>query len=126
MMRKMRGARLSILVFGIYIIAIGVPLAIAPNPILALVGLPPTDEVWLRIAGALAALIGSYYLRAAREDVRAFFRWTVGARAVIPPLFAVFVLAGLARPTLMLFAVGDAAGATWTYLALRSDARGAR
>jgi hypothetical protein len=122
----MSRATLSIVAFGLYLIGLGVILVILPNPAIGLLGLPPTEDVWLRIAGFLAAAIGYYYLQAARNGVRLFYRWTVHARALVPPLFAAFVLFKLARPMLLIFAAVDAAGALWTWLALRSDERGAR
>src|SRR5262249_5522240 len=108
--RVSRSAR-SIAVFGIYLAVLGATLVVLPNPALRLVGLPPTDEGWLRIAGFLAPALGYYYLQAARNDVRLFSRWTVHARAVVPPLFTAFVVLDLARPPLLLFAAVDGAGA---------------
>jgi hypothetical protein len=118
----MSRATLSIVVFGVYLGVLGIVLVVVPNSAIGLAGLPPTDEVWLRIAGFLAAAVGYYYLQAARNDVRLFYRWTVHARALVPPLFAAFVL----RPALLIFAAVDGAGAAWTWLALRSDGRRAQ
>jgi hypothetical protein len=116
-------ARTSILVFGLYLLALGAILLVAPNPLLGLFGIAATHEVWIRVIGFLAAALGYYYLSAARGDVRPFFRWTVHARATVPLLFAAFVLLGFAPPALMAFAAVDFAGALWTALALRSDGR---
>jgi hypothetical protein len=121
--RRVSRAAVSIAAFGVYLVLLGLAVVIAPNPVIALCGLPATGEVWIRVAGFLAGAIGYYYLRAARGEVRPFFHWTVHARALVPPLFAGFVLMKLARPGLLLLAAGDAAGATWTWLALRSDGR---
>jgi hypothetical protein len=113
----------SILVFGIYLLVLGVLLIAIPNPLLGLVGLPATREVWIRVAGFLVAAIGYYDVRAARADLREFFRWTVHARCAVPPLFAAFVLTGLVGPGLLAFAAVDLSAAVWTALALRADAR---
>jgi len=45
------------------------------------------------------------------------------ARSSVPLFFLAFVAAGLASPMLILFGVVDLAGALWTALALRRDAR---
>src|SRR5262245_40571723 len=122
----MTRAAVSMLVFGVYLVALGLVVMIAPNLVLRLVGIAPTGEVWIRVAGYLAFAIGYYYLRAARGDVRPFFGWTVQARLLVPPLFAAFVLLRLAGRPLLLFAAPDLAGALWTALALRADAREGR
>jgi len=43
----------------------------------------------------------------------------------VPLFFAAFVVARLAPPILLLFALADLAGATWTLLAMRADRGGA-
>jgi len=66
-------------------------------------------------------LLAYYYARAGREGVVPFFRLTVHARLALPVFFVAFVVLGLARPTLILFALPDLAGAIWTHLALRAE-----
>jgi hypothetical protein len=120
-----RGA-LSALVFGIYLMAIGVLVMLAPNLVLSLLGMALVRDVWMRVAGVLALAIGYYYLRASRDEARAFFRWTVHGRVMVPIAFTTFVLAGWAEWRLLLFATVDLAGAAWMWLALRADERGPR
>jgi hypothetical protein len=108
-------------VFGIYLVLLGAAVAIVPNLVLFIVGMPAPREVWIRVAGFLAGAIGYYYLRAASLDDRPFFRWTVHARLCVPPAFGAFVALGLAPWQLLLFAAPDLAGAIWTALALRAD-----
>jgi hypothetical protein len=110
-------------VFGIYLAALGAAVVVVPNLVLGIVGIAATREVWIRVAGVLACAIGYYYLRAASVDDRPFFRWTVHARLCVPPAFGAFVALGWAPPQLLLFAAPDLAGAIWTALALRRDAR---
>jgi uncharacterized membrane protein HdeD (DUF308 family) len=119
----MSRSAVSVLVFGIYLVVLGVVLIVAPNFPIGLFGIPETHEVWLRVAGFLVAAIGYYYLRAAREDARGFFRSTTHMRPLALPLFALFVWRGWAAPPLIAFAVVDLAGAAWTAIALRSDGR---
>ncbi len=116
----------SLFVFGWYLAALGALLALAPNPALAVFGLPPTDEGWIRVAGVLVLVIAYFDVRMGREDFLPYARLTVHARVGVLVLFAALVVAGLARPILILFGVVDLAGALWTAAAVRSDPRAAR
>ena len=111
----------SVFSFGVYLVALGLTLVIAPNVPLSLFGMPPADEPWIRVAGMLALLLGYYYVQCARAELRRFFELTVGARFAVIVFFAVFVAFGFAKPTLLLFGTVDVVGAIWTALALRAD-----
>lgn len=115
-----RGAR-SLLVFGVYLVALGVFLLIAPNTLITLFGLPESQDVWIRVVGMLVTLLAYYDIQAARKEATDFFRWSVVARGTVIVFFAGFVIANLAKPILLLFGGIDLAGAAWTYLALRQD-----
>ena len=117
----MSRSSLSMFVFGLYLVAVGIFVIVAPNVLLGWVGLPPARDVWIRVAGVLAAAIGYYYLRAVRDEARSFYRGTVHARLPVPVCFGVFVALVWAKPMLLLFAAVDLAAATWTALALRLD-----
>jgi hypothetical protein len=119
----MAGAAFTIRMFGIYLLGLGAVLLIAPNLLLGIFGLPPADDVWIRVVGMLVGFLGFYYVRAAVGGLTAFFGWTVPVRLSVPVFFGAFVAAGLGPPALLLFAVVDAAGALWTWYALRSQAR---
>jgi hypothetical protein len=110
---------LTVRVFGIYLLVLGAWLLVAPNALLALFGMAPTTEVWIRVVGMLVGFLGVYYVRAAAANLTRFFAWTVPVRLSVPVFFGAFVLLGLAPPVLLLFAVVDAAAALWTWRALR-------
>lgn len=116
----MRDARTSILVFGFYLLGLGVLLVFVPNLVLGSFGIPPTSEVWIRIDGMLLGMLGTLYLAAAREGVTAFFRWTVFARPIVLPFLTGLVVLGMATPTVALFGVIELLGAAWTGFALRA------
>ena len=120
----MSRAAFSVWVFSLYLFALGAVLLAVPNVLLSLFRIPPTTEVWIRVVGTLVALLGYYYSRAARREIREFFSWTVHARVSVLVFFVVFVLLGLAPPVLIVFGVVDAVAACWTALALRSDRTG--
>ena len=81
--------------------------------------MPTTTEVWIRVVGALVGAIGTYYVQIARTNQPEFIRLTVFVRFSNLIWFAIFVFAGWAPPTLILFGLVDAAGAAWTFFALK-------
>jgi hypothetical protein len=111
----------SVFYFGIYLLLTGVTLLFMPNLLLGMCGLPATEEVWIRVVGMLAGIIGVYYVFAARQNLTPFFRMTVYIRSTVILFFGAFVLAGLVKPALLLFGAIDLAGAIWTQLALKNS-----
>ena len=117
----MSRAATSILVFGVYLTAVGAVLLLVPNALLGVLGFPPTNEVWIRVAGVLVLILAYYFIQAARRGTTDFFRWTVHVRFSVIFIFTALVLVGLARPPLILLGVADFLGAIWTTWALRAD-----
>lgn len=54
--------QISLFVFGIYLLATGAFLFVAPDLAFNLLGFPPTGEDWVRVAGLLAGLLGFYFI----------------------------------------------------------------
>ena len=108
----------TVFVFGIYVIGVGLATMLAPGVILQVLGVPTTDEPWIHLVGYLAAVIGSYYLVAARSEAEAFFRATVPLRWVSAAVF-IGVAALWGYWPIALFAVPDVAGASWTWSVMR-------
>ena len=119
--RMMSKTARSLFFFGIYLIALGLFLLIAPNTLITLFGLPETHDIWIRVVGMLLVLLAFYNIQAARNEVVSYFRWSVIARESVIVFFAVFVLLDWVKPVLLLFGFFDLAGALWTFLALRQD-----
>jgi len=117
----MSKAAWSVFIFGIYLVALGLFLLIAPNTLITLFGLPETHDVWIRVVGMLIFLLSYYAIQAGRNEVTEFIRWSVIARSTVVLFFAGFVLADLAKPILLLFGGVDLVAAIWTHLALRSN-----
>ena len=113
----------SLIVFGWYLAGFGALLVFVPNLLLGVFGLPPTDEVWIRVVGVLVLIIAYYNVRLGREAYVPYARLTVHARVAVLVFLVAFVLAGLVRPILILVGAIDFAGALWTFAALRSDRR---
>lgn len=116
----MSPAARSVFAFTVYLWVIGAILVLAPNVLLSLFGIPETHEVWVRVVGMLALILGYYYQGAAREESTTFMRRTVYARLCASAFFLAFVLLKLAPPVLIVFGVVDALAATWTAVALRA------
>ncbi len=112
----------SLVVFGWYLAAFGALLVFVPNLAFAVFGLPPTEEVWIRVVGLLVLVIGYLDVRMGREEFLPYARFTVHARVAVLVVMVGFVLAGLAKPILILVGAIDFAGALWTGAALRARA----
>lgn len=117
----MSRAAKSLFVFGIYLCGLGLLLLLVPDLLLRVFGVPPTNEVWIRIIGMLVLCLSFYYVLAARSELTAFIRWTVWARAAVIVYFAAFVLLVSAPKPLLLFGLIDLLSAVWTRLALKAD-----
>lgn len=72
------------------------------------------------MVGLVVAILGYYYIEAARNEVTSFFWASVRAGPAVIICFAVFVALGFAKPILILFGAIDLLGDVWTGLALRS------
>lgn len=116
----MSPAAKSLFVFAIYLCGLGLALLLVPNLLLRAFGVPPTNEVWIRINGMLVLCLSFYYIRAARNELTAFIRWTVWARVAVIFYFTAFVLLASAPKALLLFGLIDLLAAAWTWLALRA------
>jgi hypothetical protein len=110
----------SMWIWAIYLFGLGAILVVWPNALLVLFGFDPTEEVWIRVVGALVLILAYYSLMSAQTDNRAYMEWSVTARALVPVFFIGFVLLGLAKPMLIAFGFFDLAGALLTRRALRA------
>ena len=117
----MSRAAKSLLVFGIYLCGLGLILLLVPNLLLQVFGVPPTNEVWIRINGMFVLCLSFYYVRAARNELTIFIRWTVWPRIAVIIYFVAFVLLLSAPKGLLLFGLIDLLAAIWTWLALKKD-----
>jgi len=108
----------TIYYFALYLVGAGLALLLFPRFPLAILSLEIEGLAWIRILGMLVLVFAYYYLNLARNEVTDFFRWTVHTRSLVPLVFAAFILLAGMSPVLMLFALGDLAGALWTAWAL--------
>ena len=120
--QAMRAPADTIVAFGVYLLVAGAGLMLVPQTLLGLIGVPAGDGLWVRFAGMLSAVLGVYYLLAARAGLVSFFAWTVWGRYAAAAFMLAVVLAGLAPANLLLLAAVDTATASWTWLSLRRRA----
>jgi len=102
---------------------LGAALIAVPNLLLSLFGIAPTSEVWVRVAGVLVFNLGIYYRFALKNPDKVFIQASIYARMFVLAAFIVFILFGFATPVFLLFGAVDAAGALWTWIALRGEER---
>ena len=117
----MSNAAKSILAHGIYLLGLAVVLLTIPNVPLKIVGLPETNEVWIRVVGFLSLVLGYYYVQEARRDETEFFRSTILPRVLAIVFFIIFVVLGFAPVNLLILIAVDPIFILWTYFALRSS-----
>ena len=117
----MSRAAKSLFVFGIYLCVLGLVLLLVPNLLLQFFGVPPTNEVWIRINGMFVVCLSFFYVQAARNELTIFIRWTVWARVAVIFYFVAFVLLMSAPKALLLFGSIDLSSAIWTWIALKKD-----
>jgi hypothetical protein len=117
----MKKSSTTLLVFGLYLIGMGLGFLFTPNIVLGIFGIPATDEVWPHVVGAIALVLAFYYISAARADLRAFAQWTVPARIGVFLSFTAFVIAGLVGPIMIMLGSVDLLGALWTRWALKAE-----
>lgn len=119
----MNNAAKSIFAWGIYLVGLGGLLLLAPNFLLPFFGFPPTNEIWIHILGVVVTALGYYHVQAARHEFTPFFHWSTQGRVFTVMCFTAFIVFGMAKPILLLFASADFFGALWTGLALRDTKR---
>lgn len=113
-------------VFATYLFVVGALLIFVPNFLLSIFRISETSEVWVRVVGLIAFMIGVYAWVAAKHDFRPFLEASVYTRFVVFVAFTTFAVLGLASPMIALFGVADLLGGVWTHFALKADAQSAR
>ncbi len=116
----MSAAARSVFAFGLYLVGTAGILLLAPNVLLGVLGIAPTTEPWIRVLGMIVGVLSLYYLAAARGEIVPIMRVTIVGRVGACVGFALLAAVGWAPATLIGFGLVDAAGAFWTWRALRT------
>lgn len=112
--------RVSLLLYGGYLILNGLLLVSVPGFAFPLVGLVFEGDPWIRVVGILAIEIGVYFVVVARRELADFYWLSVFGRLGVGAGFIALVVLGAAPLQLLLFAVVDICSALWTAMTLRS------
>ena len=118
----MSRAALSVFIFGIYLILLGLTFLFYPELMISLSSPNPPD-IASRILGMLFLLMAYLFIRAAldEEGMKKFFMWTVHIRVTVIVFQIVFVVLGLGNPLIIIFGAIDFAFAAWTFWELRKE-----
>ena len=111
----------SLFIFGIYVFLVGVAFIAAPQPLTALLQLPPATVGWARVVGLLALVIGSYDIVAGKSGNAAHIRASVPVRIGFAAGTALLVVFGEMPALILILGATDVAGAVWTAVASRQD-----
>jgi hypothetical protein len=111
----------SVYFFGLYLYIVGLTLIFVPHVFLMTLNLPESNDVWIRIVGVLAVLLGYYYHRTGAMNLTEFFKLTIPTRTIVFLSFTTFVLLKLTAPILVLVGAVDLAGAIWTWRSLKKE-----
>ncbi len=111
----------TVFCFGVYLGLLGAWVVSFPNSLLTTFGFPTTNEVWIRMLGALVLVLSFFYIQFARKEMKDAFHLTVYGRSAMLIFYATFVWRGYVAPAIILFGLVDLIGALWTVVALRSD-----
>lgn len=109
----------SVLIFGVYMLVEGTTLLFAPDVLLGIAGLPPSEGPWVRFVGWCLIALGFYYAQAARAGLTAFFEWTVVVRVTYFVVTLGLCLVGIAPWVLLGFAAIETGFGLWTGLLLQ-------
>ena len=121
----------TMFVFGVLAFLFGLFGLIRPELFLLILGFPVLDRtarvagdytLVFMIASSMASFnIGVYYILAALNNLKQFYKWTVPFRCVTFIVFTTTVLTGLAPTRFIAVGTWELLGAVATYLALRSE-----
>jgi hypothetical protein len=107
-----------VLAFGVYMVAQGLTLMLAPTLLLSVFALTAQD-VWVRVTGWALVALGFYYIQNARANFTPFFHWTVPVRFAQFAAFVGFVAGGLVGANALFASAIELLSGAWTWWSLR-------
>jgi hypothetical protein len=114
----MTKAARTLYVWSFYALVVGAALAVIPNTVLAVLGVPGTEEVWIRVLGVVIIVLALYYWDGAKNEARHFFVASLLGRGFAAAGLILLILTG-GPWQLSVFAAVELVGVAWTYSALR-------
>ena len=123
----------TMFLFGVLALLLGLLGLIRPEVLLSLLGFTVLDRaaraagdytLVFMIASSMASFnIGAYYILAALNDLKSFYKWTVPFRCVTFIVFTTVALTQLAPARFIAIGAWELAGAIATGLALRLESK---
>lgn len=123
----------TIFIFGVLAFPLGLIGLIRPELLLSILGFTVLERsartagdytIVFMIASSMASFnIGAYYILAALNDLKPFYKWTAIFRCVTPIVFTIAVLKGLAPTRFLGVAAWELTGAIATGLALWQESK---
>lgn len=123
----------TMFIFGVLALLLGLLGLIRPEILLSLLGFSVLDRaarmtgdytlVFMTASSMASFNIGVYYILAALNDMKQFYKWTVPFRCITFVVFTTVVLTGLAPTRFLGVGIWELTGAVATGLALRSESK---
>ena len=123
----------TMFIFGVLALLLGLAGILRPEMLLSLLGFTVLDRsaraagdytLVFMIASSMASFnIGAYYILAALNDLKPFYKWTAIFRCITPVVFTIAVINGLAPTRFLGVAAWEFSGAVATGLALWLEER---
>lgn len=114
----------SVFFFGSYISLAGLILIVAPNHFLTVLQVETTTEIWIRMFGVMAFVLGGYYMYCSKRGAKDFIQVSVYGRIVFFLFTVLFVLCFDAPKILVAFGLLDAVAALLTQWFIRQETVG--
>jgi len=119
-------AALTMMIFGVLIVGMGMTGLMAPQFLLAILGLSETGmsshttQLFVMASSQASLAMGLYYILSAVNETRIFFQWSVPLRIINFMVFTSVVTVGVAPSSWLMVSGLELAGALATGIALAS------
>jgi hypothetical protein len=120
---KMSNSAKSIFFYSVSVALFGPVLLFFPNLFLEILGMAPTDEIWIRIVGLFLLVVAVYYYLAAKHELLVIIKGSVFIRLSLIFFYAAFVLLKMTPLSILIIPVLDLLTGLWTLLALRKEGK---
>jgi len=123
----------TMFVFGVIALLLGLLGLLRPEALLSILGFSVLERaartagdytlVFVTASSMASFNIGAYYILAALNDLKPFYKWTVPYRTLTFIVFTTVALTGLAPSRFILVGAWELTGAIATGLALRAESK---
>ncbi len=115
----METVKKAMIVQTLYMLSGGLGFLFIPNLLIPLIGFEPTQEIWIRVLGALILGFCFVNLKMTQELNIPYVRASIYGRGIFCSILAIFVILGMAPWFLIGLAIGEIALALWALTGLK-------